>query len=319
MAIPRAIDPQFPATGPAHRKEASLWLDAWQRLKRNRAAVISLVFIFCIAILAIAAPWVTPYAYDQHDFSHAAEGTSRWHWLGTDHIGRDLLTRIIFGARISLMVGLTSQVIVLLIGVSLGLMAGYFGGRFDMILSLIIDVLYAFPDLLFIIIILTYIRGVLEQVGGEGGMLVAIDQATGGLLGVFIGISLVGWLTAARIVRAQVLSLRERDFIVAARCVGTTRWGIMRKHLLPNTLAPIIVHATFGIPGAMMYEAGLSFLGLGIRPPMPSWGTMISEGIPNILSYPHLLLWPSLALSMTMLSFNFLGDGLRDALDPWIK
>jgi oligopeptide transport system permease protein len=319
MAVPSTMGRQSLTVEWAHHKEASLWLDAWRRLKRNKAAVAGLVLILFVAMLAIVAPWVTPYSYDQHDFKHLSEESSREHWLGTDHLGRDVLTRIIFGARISLMVGLVSEIVVLLIGVPLGIMAGYFGSWFDMIVSRIIDVLYAFPDLLFIIIIMTYIKGVLKKVGGEGGILLAVDQATGGLLGIFIGIGLVGWLTTARIVRGQVLSLRERDFIVAARSVGTTTPGIMRRHLLPNSLAPIIIHATFGIPGAMMYEAGLSFLGLGIRPPMPSWGIMISEGITNIMSYPHLLLWPSLALSILMLSFSFLGDGLRDALDPWMK
>ncbi|MBN1315125.1 MAG: ABC transporter permease [Anaerolineales bacterium] len=301
------------------RKSNNLWLDAWNRLKRNRIAVFSMIIILLVVLIAILAPYITPFEFDKPDYLHMSEGSSAEHWLGTDHLGRDILTRIFYGARISLMVGVLTQLMGLAIGIMAGLMAGYFGGWLDMILSRIIDIMYAFPDLLFVILILTYIRGMLDQSTMAGSMINILDQGMGGLLGVMIGTALVGWLGVARLVRAQILSLRERDFVMAAQCIGTTSWRIMWAHLFPNVVPPIVISATLGIPGAMMYEASLSFLGLGVRPPMPSWGLMISEGLPNILSYPHLLIWPSAALSLVMLAFTFMGDGLRDALDPSMK
>jgi oligopeptide transport system permease protein len=248
------------------------------------------------------------------------QSPSARHLLGTDGLGRDVFSRMIYGARVSLEVGLIVEVMILLIGVPIGLFAGYRGGWVDTVMMRVVDVLYAFPNLLFVIIIMTYLKALLNQ--PSAGLLapvVLFNKATGGLLGVFIGLGLISWLTVSRLVRGQILSLKRKEYVEAAIALGAPTGRILRTHLLPNALAPIIVAATLGIPGAILYEAGLSFLGLGVEPPTPSWGLMISEGIKTMRSYPHMLIGPVVALSLTMLSFNFLGDGLRDALDPWMK
>ena len=302
------------------RGETSLWRDAARRLIRNRAAVVGLIVIVLLCLVTLTAPWLAPYDYAAQDLARVTAGPSAVHLLGTDQLGRDLLSRVIYGARISVSVGLIAQIILLLIGVPLGILAGYFGGWLDTLIMRVVDVLFAFPDLLFVILIMNYLRGALGNVRtGPFLFLVNLDTLTGGLLGVFIALGLTHWLTVARLVRGQILALREKEYVEAARSVGASDWRIMRTHLLPNTLAPVIVAATFGIPQAIMLEAGLSFLGLGVRPPMPSWGVMISEGVATLQSYPHLLVVPAVALALTVLSFNFLGDGLRDALDPWMK
>jgi oligopeptide transport system permease protein len=201
-----------------------------------------------------------------------------------------------------------------------GLAAGYFGGKIDTILLRIVDILYALPGLLFVIIIMTFLRGTLgSDPGGFWEGIAWFDRKTGGLIGVYIGLGLIGWLTVSRIVRANTMSLKQREFAEAALGMGATRGRIMFRHLLPNTIAPIVVAATLGIPSAILSEAGISFLGLGVLPPMPSWGLMISEAIPHMRAHPHMLVFPAAALSITVLAFNFLGDGLRDALDPWMK
>ncbi len=302
------------------RREGSLWRDAARRLVRNKAAVLGLVIIGLLVLMTLLAPWLVPYGYAAQDLEQVTVGPSPAHILGTDQLGRDVLSRLVYGARISIAVGVVAQVILLMIGVPLGILAGYFGGWLDTLIMRVVDVLFALPDLLFIILIMGYLRGVLGKIEeGPLLLLVNLDTMSGGLIGVFIALGLTHWLTVARLVRGQILSLREKEYIEAAHCVGASHWRIMRAHLLPNTLAPIIIAATFGIPQAIMLEAGLSFLGLGVRPPMPSWGIMIAEGTGTLQAYPHLLVFPALALALTLLSFNFLGDGLRDALDPWMK
>lgn len=298
----------------------SLYRDAWQRFRRNKAALASLVFIVLLFIVAIAAPLIAPYSFEEQNMRVVTKPPSANHWLGTDTVGRDILSRIIYGARVSLAVGIVVQMIILAIGVPVGLIAGYFGGKIDTFLMRLVDVLYAKPNLLFIIVVMTFLRAKFQS--SSGGIflpLKAFNTSTGGLLGVFIGLGLVSWLTVSRLVRGQVLSLKKKEYIEAAQCLGATNWRIISRHLLPNTLAVIIVATTLGIPSAILTEAGISFIGLGVNPPTPSWGSMISEGLEYLRTYPHILLAPATVLSLTVLSFNFVGDGLRDALDPWMK
>lgn len=299
----------------------SLWRSAMRRLVRNRVAMVSGIFLILLILVAIIGPFVLPYQYSQQNYDVVTQGPSAAHPMGTDQLGRDILTRLVFGARISLTVGFVVQLVILLIGVPIGAISGYRGGWIDTIIMRAVDVLYAMPNLLFIILIMTFIRGTLGD-GGTTGVMAAIssfDAKLGGLFGVYIGLGLIGWLTVSRIVRANTLSLKEREFVEAARGSGATGSRILLRHILPNTIAPIVVASTLGIPGAILYEAGISFLGLGVIPPMPSWGLMIAEAIPNMRSHPHMLIFPAAALSLTVLAFNFLGDGLRDAVDPWMK
>jgi oligopeptide transport system permease protein len=298
----------------------SLYRDSWRRFRRNKAALAGLIFIVLLFVVAIAAPIVAPFSYEEQNIRAVTQKPGGTYLLGTDVIGRDILSRLIYGARISLLVGVVVQLIIVVIGVPVGLIAGYFGGKIDTVLMRIVDVLYAKPNLLFIIIVMTFLRAKFQTTtSGFFLPLKVFNDSTGGLIGVFIGLGLVSWLTVARLVRGQALSLKKKEYIEAARCLGATDSRIIGKHLLPNTLAVIIVAATLGIPGAILTEAGLSFIGLGVNPPNPSWGSMISDGVEQLRSYPHILIAPAVVLSLTVLSFNFVGDGLRDALDPWMK
>jgi oligopeptide transport system permease protein len=317
-----------PATGALNaeaqtsQKAESLWSDAFRRLRRNRVAFASVIFLVLLALAAILVPILSPIKYGDQDYTAITQPPSWSHPMGTDDLGRDLFVRLFFGARISLTVGIVVQFVILLIGVPAGLAAGYLGGKVDTLIMRIVDILYAMPNLLFVIIIMTFLRGVLGQEGSHGALvdtLSTVDARTGGLIGVYIGLGLISWLTVARIVRAQVLSLKQKEFIEAARALGASHWQIMFRHLFPNTIAPIVVATTLGIPGAILYEAGISFIGLGVIPPMPSWGLMISESLDSMRSHPYMLIFPAAALSLTVLAFNFLGDGLRDAVDPWMK
>jgi oligopeptide transport system permease protein len=302
------------------RRQQSLWRDAWYRLTRNRAAVVGLVLILILALTAVFAGVLAPYPFDLQDLDSTDLGPTGAHPFGTDQLGRDLLSRLLYGSRISLAVALVDVLIVLVIGVPLGLAAGFFGRWVDTLVMRTVDVLLAFPNLLLVIVVITYLRAVLDQ--GQGPVLAVIgslDKVSGGLIGVFIALGLISWLTVARLVRGQVLSLKEKEFVEAARMVGGSNLRIMTRHLLPNTLAPVIVAATFGIPGAIAAEAGLSFLGLGVRPPYPSWGILIAEGLRVMRTFPHELIFPAVVLAVTLICFNFLGDGLRDALDPKLK
>jgi oligopeptide transport system permease protein len=309
-----------PGTPLAAKPVNTLYRDAWRRFRRNKAALAGLIFITLLFAVAIAAPIVAPYSYEEQNIRAVTKGPGGAYLLGTDVVGRDILSRLIYGARVSLLVGIVVQLIIIIIGVPIGLIAGYFGGKIDTILMRIVDVLYAKPNLLFIIIVMTFLRAKFQTT--DGGFFLPLklfNNATGGLVGVFIGLGLVSWLTVARLVRGQALSLKKKEYIEAARCLGATDRRIISKHILPNTLAVIIVAATLGIPGAILTEAGISFIGLGVNPPTPSWGSMISDGVEQLRSYPHILIAPAVALSLTVLSFNFVGDGLRDALDPWMK
>jgi ABC-type dipeptide/oligopeptide/nickel transport system permease subunit len=301
-------------------KTAGLWQEAARRLLRSRLAIVSAITLALLLLIAIFAPFVAPYDYTAQDYSALTEPPSRAHWLGTDDLGRDILSRLIFGARISLAVGLVVQAVILLIGVPAGLIAAQFGGKVDTVIMRTVDALYSIPSLLFVIVIMTFLRATLASASnGFTQTLASFDSRTGGLIGVFIGIGLINWMPAARLVRGQAVSLKEKEFVEAARGSGASNGRIMMQHLLPNVVPIIVVTATIGIPQAIIYEAGISFLGLGARPPMPSWGLMIAEAIPNLRSYPYMLVSPAIALSLTVLAFNFLGDGLRDALDPWME
>jgi len=274
----------------------SLWTDAWYRLQRNRAAIASACFLAALMLLALLAPWIAPYSYSAQDLSLGASGPSATHWLGTDMLGRDLLTRILYGGRISLMVGVCATAVAMIIGVLYGAAAGYAGGRLDAVMMRAVDIIYAFPFAIFVIILMVLF----------GRNIVLL----------FCAIGAVEWLTMARIVRGQVMALTKQEFIEAAVALGLTRWKIVLRHLIPNAIGPVIVYATLTVPSVMLLEAFLSFLGLGVQPPASSWGLLIKEGAESMEAYPWLLIFPGLILSGTLFSLNFIGDGLRDALDP---
>jgi oligopeptide transport system permease protein len=278
------------------RPHHTLWGDAFVRLRRNRLAVVGAVIILSIALASIIVPLISPYEFDQQNLNAILEEPSHAHLLGTDGLGRDVFTRLFYGARTSLAVGVFTQLIVLAIGLPIGALAGYAGGRVDNLLMRFVDIVYAFPDLLLIILI----RAIL------GGSIYMI----------FLAIGLVAWVNVARLVRGQILTLKQRDFATAARAMGGSGPYITVRHLLPNSLGPIIVLITFGIPRAIFAEAALSYIGIGVKPPTPSWGTMIYNGYQNIFGAPYLVVFPAIAVGILMLAFTFLGDGLRDALDP---
>jgi len=301
--------------GPAR----SFWHDAWGRLRLNKAAMISLVVVALLALLAIFAPLLAPYHYADGDLLHTSQGPNRQHWLGTDEVGRDILSRLLYGGRVSLTVAVAAQFVIILIGVPIGLITGYFGGWVDLVVMRIVDALYALPNLLIAILLMSVLRGNISQSQQGSSLLVRLDDWSSGLVGIFIVLCLTQWLTVARLVRAQVLSVKEREHVEAARAIGAGPGRIVMTHVFPHVLAPVIIAVAFGVPGAILLEASLSFLGIGVNPPTPSWGLMISSGITNLRSHPHMLVSPALALGVTLLAFTFLGDGLRDAMDPHMK
>ena len=258
--------------------------------------MLGLGVLACLVLSSLLAPWIAPYAYDRTDLPYGAQPPSRSHLLGTDELGRDLLTRILYGARISFAVGLLATLVSLTIGVSYGSAAGSAGGRLDHFLMRVVDILYGLPFMFFVIILMVIL--------GRN------------ILNLFIALGAVQWLTMARIVRGQVMSLKVREFVLSAQAMGASASRILTRHLLPNALGPIVVYATLTVPAVMLEEAFLSFLGLGVQPPMASWGSLASEGAAAMETYPWLILFPGLALTLTLLSLNFVGDGLRDALDP---
>ena len=273
----------------------SLWQDAWLRLRRNRLALVGLIILLLFIFIAAVTPWIAPYGYAQQDLELGAAPPSAAHWLGTDIFGRDLLTQIMFGGRISLAVGFVATAVALLIGITWGAIAGYMGGRVDAVMMRLVDIIYALPFMIFIILLMV--------VFGRNMLLL------------FLAIGAVEWLTMARIMRSQVQSLRQQEFVEAAVSLGLPTATIIRRHLIPNALGPIIVYTTLTVPSVMLLEAFLSFLGLGVQPPETSWGLLISYGAESMEEYPWLLFFPGLALTLTLFSLNFLGDGLRDALD----
>jgi ABC-type dipeptide/oligopeptide/nickel transport system permease subunit len=257
------------------------------------------VVIVLLCLIAIFADVLAPLPYTKTNFGRLNEAPSSAYPLGTDQLGRDLLSRMIYGARVSMLVGLGAQLIVVSIGVPIGALSGYVGGRTDVVLTRFIDVMYAFPRLLFVILVMSMLGA--------------------GLVNIFIAIGLTGWVGIARQTRAQVLAIKEKEFVEGARALGARSGRLLFRHVLPNALTPIVVAVTFGIPEAIFTEAALSFIGVGINPPTPSWGQMVGEGQQYIRSYWHLCVFPSIAIAVTMLAFTFFGDGVRDALDPKMK
>jgi oligopeptide transport system permease protein len=308
------------------RPAESLWKDAWRRLLRNRAAVVGGIFIIIVCLASLLAddgiiswaldreaqPLLAPYGYKEVDFENTrakpsleSPGEGRFpHIMGTDKYGRDVFSRIIYGGRVSLAVGIFTSLVIMTFGLFYGSVSGFLGGLVDTFMMRFVDLMYAFPSLLFIILLMVIL-------GSTAGF-----SAVRNLV---LAIGVLSWMGMARLVRGQFLSLKEKEFVEAARMVGARDATIITRHLLPNSLGPIIVALTLGIPSYIMFEATLSFIGLGVPPPFPSWGQMLNEGWRAMRSDPHLIFFPALMLSLVMLAFNFLGDGLRDALDPQMR
>jgi oligopeptide transport system permease protein len=289
------------------RPHHTLWGDAWIRLRRNKLAVTGAILIIIIALAAIFAPIITSYTFDKQDYNSILLKPSWQHFFGTDELGRDIFARMLYGARTSLAVGIFTQLIVLVVGLPIGAISGSIGGRVDNLLMRFVDIMYGFPDILLIILLSAVLRGS------------SFANIGGGIFVIFLAIGLVAWVNVARLVRGQVLSLKQRDFITAARAMGGSGSYITMRHLLPNALGPIIVAITFGVPRAIFAEAALAYIGIGVKPPTPSWGAMIHDGFNMMLSYPHMVIIPAIAIATLMLAFTFLGDGLRDALDPRLR
>ena len=275
---------------------ASLWSDALYRLTRNKAAMVGGSILIILILCAIAAPWIAPYPYAYQDLDLGASPPSAQHILGTDILGRDLFSRILYGARVSLLVGFVATGVALVIGVSWGIVAGFFGGTIDSVVMRIVDILYGLPFIIFVILLMVIFGSNLWLLFGAIGA--------------------VEWLTMSRIVRGQVIGLKNQEFVLAAKAMGVSNFSMFRRHLLPNILGPIAVYATLTIPQVMLLESFLSFLGLGIQPPMSSWGTLIKDGVESMEEYSWLLVYPGITFTVTLFALNFFGDGLRDALDP---
>ena len=277
-------------------QESSLFKDALIRLTRNKLSLFSLIYIVSLVVMALITPFVAPFDYAYQDLSLGASAPSADHLLGTDTLGRDLLTRMMYGSRISLMVGFSATSVALVIGVIWGTVAGFSGGKTDAIMMRIVDTLYGIPFIILIILLMV--------IFGRN------------LILLFLAIGAVEWLTMARIVRSQVLNLSKQEFILSAEAMGVSKISIVFRHLIPNAMGPVIVYATLTVPQIMLLEAFLSFLGLGVQPPLSSWGLLIRDGAVSMEEYWWLLIFPSLAFSLTLFSLNFIGDGLRDAIDP---
>lgn len=283
------------------KKEETLgyWQDAWIRLKKNKMALLGLIIIVCLIVVAIFGPIFSSHTYDEQNLMMTNSSPSWEHWFGTDNLGRDIFIRVLYGARISLAIGIVASLLNLFIGVIYGGITGFCGGKIDRIMMNIVDILYSVPTLLYVILLMVILKP--------------------GLINIFIALGIGYWLQMARIVRGQILSMKEQEFILAARTIGVSKKRILFRHLLPNAMGVIIVTMTLAIPDAIFTEAFLSFIGLGVSAPMASWGVLASEGVNNLRAYPFQLFFPAVAISVTMLAFNFLGDGLRDVLDPKMR
>jgi len=316
-------------------KERSLWQKSFSRLLRNKIAVTSAIFIILMLLAAGFAGQLTSFTFAEQDLAAnnavpewmlflLPEGAENWanisdaYPFSADHLGRDILTRTIYGARVSLTIAFAGSIVSLAIGIVYGMISGYAGGRVDSLMMRVVDFLYAFPFLIMVILLQTYFKAIASRSGGEGigAAIININNDMGGLLFLFVALGLINWIGMARIARGQVLSFKQMEFVEAAKALGANDTRIMFKHLLPNILGPLIVAESLAIPGYIFTEAFLSFIGLGVNAPTPSWGIMIQEGVQALRTYPNQVLLPAIALSLTTLAFNFLGDGLRDAFDP---
>jgi oligopeptide transport system permease protein len=284
-------------------RPTTYWSDAIRRIRRNKLAVVGFWIIIALFVVAIVGPMVSPYNYDDQDLENTFQSPTLQHPFGTDQLGRDQMTRVMYGSRISLAVGLVCAALNFLIGVTYGGISAYFGGRVDDIMMRIVDILYGIPTLIIVILLTVLFK----------------DKGVNPLINVFIAIGLTYWLPMARIVRGEILSLKEREFALAAKTIGGPNNRILFKHLIPNAMGPIIVTVTLEVPAAIFTEAFLSYIGLGVSAPVASWGVLASDGTEAIRSFPYLVLFPALAICLTMFAFNFLGDGLRDALDPRLR
>ncbi len=281
------------------RPSLSYWQDAWRRIKKNKLAMVSLIFIIIMVLAAIFGPILSRYNYTTQDLSSSDLFPSTTHWFGTDKFGRDLFVRVLMGARVSLTIGLVASVLSIFIGVLYGGISGYFGGLVDNIMMRIVEAIYAIPMTIYVILIMIVLKP--------------------GLTSIIIALTISFWVTMARIVRGQIISLKEQEFVLAAKTIGASPLRIILKHLIPNCIGTIIVTLTLSVPDAIFQEAFLSFIGLGIAPPLASWGSLASDALGGYQLYPYQLAFPAIAICLTMLAFNLLGDGLRDALDPKMR
>jgi len=320
MADRTALSPGLPAAGEAPVKGRSLWRIAWSRFKRRKVAVAGLVFIILIYAAGILAPWVAPYDYRTQNLDRARQPPSWEHLLGTDELGRDILSRLIWGARTAAVVSILAVSLSTLYGVVLGALSGYLGGWVDTLIMRVGDILFAFPGMLFVIFIAATVKpgfvGFVEQHEAALGLQGLARSGYLDYVVVFGALSFVGWPGMARLVRGQVLSLKNQEFIVAAQALGASTWQVVRRHLLPNALPPVLVAVSMGLGHAVTAEVVLSWLGIGVQPPNPSWGTMIWENRMQWRINPHLLLMPAATVGLVNLSFQFIGDALNDALNP---
>ncbi|HEX2237182.1 MAG TPA: ABC transporter permease subunit [Gammaproteobacteria bacterium] len=298
VLVARARDAGIELKHDTETKGRSLWLDAWRRLRTNKAAMISIAILILLTVAVIAGPWLSPYRFDQLDWQRmwAPPSLSNGHWFGTDSLGRDLLVRTLYGGRISLLVGVISTAVSVVIGVAYGATAGYFGGHLDAVMMRVVDILYAMPFLFFVILLMVF-----------------FDRH---IVLMFVAIGAVNWLDIARVVRGQTLSLKQAPFIEAARLAGAGGVEIIRRHIVPNLLGVVVIYVTLAIPQVILVESFLSFLGLGVQAPATSWGALVNEGAQEMETAPWLLIFPASFLAITLFCFNFIGDGLRYALDP---
>lgn len=293
------LTPEEKSSAEIIRPSKTYWADAWSRLKTDKLAVLGLLTITVIMLLAIFGPMLSRYQYDEMDFNFSNDSPSLTHWFGCDMLGRDLFVRVMYGARISLAVGILASVIELLIGVIYGGISGFKGGKVDEVMMRIVDVIYSVPAMIYVILLMVVIGP--------------------GLKSIFITLGISYWAPMARMVRAEVMRLKNEEFVIAARVTGASSARILFRHIIPNAMGAVLVTLTFSVPGAIFTEAFLSFVGLGVSAPMASWGVLCSDAVEALAVYPYQLFFPAVAISITILAFNFLGDGLRDALDPKLR
>ena len=302
------------------KKSRNPWIDAYRQLIKNKAAVVAGIFVIAIILVAIFANYLAPYHYADVNFDSTYAKPGNEFPAGADALGRGILSRTLYGARVSLTIGIVGATVSLIIGLVYGLVSGYFGGWVDNLMMRLVDFMYGLPDVILVILMQVYFKAVSRrQVGGFAGVLVNIDSAMGGLFFIFIALGMFNWIGMARLARGQVLAVKEKEYVYAARSVGAGYGRIIFRHVMSNILGPCIVAETMAIPGYIFAEAFLSFIGLGVNPPTPSWGAMITDGYQGLRSNSHLIMAPSIALTLTVLAFNFLGDGLRDAFDPRLR